>query len=116
MDSLAEIDLKTFNSLKDDMGVEFLLEMLDTFFEDSRHQIEMLQSAFNQKDSASFARAAHSLKSTSLIFGAVAFANLARDLETSTREGQLETTPEKIQLLRAACEPLQKVLRNLCYG
>ena len=113
MDSPAEIDRQIFNTLKVDLGEDFFYEMIETFCDDTRKQLDQLKSALDQGDSKTFTRAAHTVKSTSLIFGAVAFGNLARELEMLGRDGQLEASHEKYQQLEHACEPLLRAIRNL---
>ncbi|MFU8827003.1 MAG: Hpt domain-containing protein [Brevefilum sp.] len=115
MNPLLEIDRLVFNALKVEMGAEFMLEIVETYCDDARQQIGRLLSALDQGDAEAFTRAAHSLKSTSLSLGALAFGDLARDLETLGRAGRLADAQEIVQQVQAACEPLSRILKDLCH-
>lgn len=116
MDALIEIDSRVFNNLRADVGVDFMLEIVETYCEDAHQQIRILQSALDQGDAVAFTRAAHSIKLTSLTVGATVYGSLARDLEMLGREGRLEDCHDKIQQLKDACEPLSQALKGLCHG
>jgi HPt (histidine-containing phosphotransfer) domain-containing protein len=116
MDPLSEIDLITFNKLKEDMGADFMCEMVETYCADAHQQLQMLQFALDQGDETIFTRASHSLKSTSLTLGALSFGFIAQELEKLGREGKLEDARVKCQQLVDACEPLQRRLKDLCNG
>ncbi|MBW6465888.1 MAG: Hpt domain-containing protein [Brevefilum sp.] len=115
MDPLLEIDNQIFNELKKDLGDDFLLGVLDVYHDDARKQLKLLESALGQGDSTAFMEAAHLLKSTSLIFGALAFGNLARDLELLGLAGNIADSREKLTQLQRACDALHHVLKDLCH-
>jgi HPt (histidine-containing phosphotransfer) domain-containing protein len=114
MTALSRIDRQVFESLKQDVGADFVLEMVETYCDDSRQQIHTLLSALDQGDAVTFRRAAHSLKSTSLIFGAMEFGEMARELEFLGRDGKLDEAGEKCQQLTDASEVLYRLLREMC--
>jgi histidine phosphotransfer protein HptB len=116
METLAEIDSRVFNALKEEVGADFMGEMVETYCDDARQQIVLLQSALEQGDVGTFTRAAHSLKSTSLSMGALAFGSLARALEMLGREGNLADAHEIFLKMQAACETLFRSLKDLCHG
>ena len=116
MNLLTKIDPHIFNTLKLDFGEDFLEELLETFYNDSNQQLESMQTALEEENSEDFTRAAHSLKSTSLTFGASAFGALARELEMLSREGNLEASREKFQQLYDASEPLFSELKDMCHA
>ena len=115
MDAQIEIDIQVFNALKAEVGADFMLELVETYCEDARQQMAILQSAVEQGDAETFTRAAHSLKSTSLSLGALAFGSLARALEMLGREGQLAKVHEIFQQMKNTCDPLTQTLKDLCY-
>jgi HPt (histidine-containing phosphotransfer) domain-containing protein len=116
MDPLIEIDCQIFAELKKDLGDDFLLEVLDTYCDDARKQLHIMESVLSQGDATAFMQAAHLLKSTSLIFGAVAFGNLARELEILGMAGNLEDSREKLMQLQGACDSLHQELKDLCHA
>ncbi len=115
MDTLTELDPLTFKNLLNDLGTDFVCELVETYCKDSRQQLQILLTALDQEDQTTFTRAAHSLKSTSLTFGALGYANLARELEMLGSAGKLEEAYEKSQQLVDSCEPLLRKLKDLCH-
>jgi HPt (histidine-containing phosphotransfer) domain-containing protein len=79
--SAPTIDPATFEALKESTGAEFALELVDTFLQEAPVMLEDLRGALAAKDSDKFRRSAHSLKSNSNTFGALALAAMARELE-----------------------------------
>ena len=75
------IDLAVFKELQDTAGAEFVAELLDTFLEEAPRMLDELRSAHAARQGERFRRAAHSLKSNSLTFGALGLAAMARELE-----------------------------------
>jgi HPt (histidine-containing phosphotransfer) domain-containing protein len=77
----ATIDLATFAELQDTAGSDFVKELVQTFLEEAPAMLKELREALAAGDADAFRRAAHSLKSNSLTFGALALAALAREQE-----------------------------------
>jgi HPt (histidine-containing phosphotransfer) domain-containing protein len=77
----ALIDAATFRELQDTAGADFVAELVDTFFEEAPGMLAALRSAQAAGDADAYRRAAHSLKSNSLTFGATALAAAARAQE-----------------------------------
>ena len=77
----ATIDLAVFKELQDTAGEDFAKELIDTFLEDAPSMLAELRGALGSNDADKFRRAAHSLKSNSLTFGAMRLGSLARELE-----------------------------------
>ena len=73
------IDRATFEALQQTAGAEFVGELVDTFLEEAPPMLQDLRSALAAGDADRFRRAAHSLKSNSNTFGALALGALARD-------------------------------------
>jgi HPt (histidine-containing phosphotransfer) domain-containing protein len=115
MDPLTLIDMPTFLDLKDAMGSDYIEEMVDSYCQDASQLMTALIQAQQSGDAAAFTRLAHSIKSTSLTFGALAFGALARELEMLGREDRLGDTLEKVQQLQNACGPLHTALKELCH-
>jgi HPt (histidine-containing phosphotransfer) domain-containing protein len=77
------VDAATFQALQDTAGSDFVAELVGTFLEEAPGMLEDLQRAFASADAERFRRAAHSLKSNALTFGAMALAAQAKALELS---------------------------------
>jgi len=75
------IDRATFDALRETTGADFVKELVDTFLEEAPAMLEELRTALAAGDADTFRRAAHSLKSNSNTFGALALGTLARELE-----------------------------------
>jgi histidine phosphotransfer protein HptB len=77
----ATIDPATFQALKEAAGADFVLELVGTFLAEAPAMIGDLRSALAAGDPERFRRAAHSLKSNSMTFGALTLGAMAKSLE-----------------------------------
>jgi len=77
----ATIDHATFQALKEAAGADFVLELVRTFLAEAPAMIGDLRGALAASDADRFRRAAHSLKSNSMTFGASTLGAMARSLE-----------------------------------
>ena len=75
------IDAAAFAELEASAGAEFARELITTFLEEAPAMLAELRSAYAAANADAFRRAAHSLKSNSLTFGAHTLAAQARELE-----------------------------------
>jgi len=75
------IDRATFKALEEAAGADFVQELVDTFLVEAPAMLDDLRSALAAEDADRFRRAAHSLKSNSMTFGALALGAMARSLE-----------------------------------
>ena len=75
------IDPITFEALQQTAGAEFVGELVDTFLEEAPAMLTELRAALAAGNADAFRRAAHSLKSNSLTFGALKLGAMARELE-----------------------------------
>jgi len=75
------IDAATFAELQDSAGADFVKELVQTFLEEAPGMLKELREALAAGNADAFRRAAHSLKSNSLTFGALALGALAREQE-----------------------------------
>lgn len=75
------IDLVKFEKLKQDMGEDYIGELIDTYLMDAPRSIEKIRQAVAAGNADELRRAAHSVKSTSANFGAVELSSLASNLE-----------------------------------
>ena len=75
------IDAATLAELEASAGVDFVKELVETFFEEAPAMLAELKRALAAGEAEPFRRAAHSLKSNANTFGALALGTLARELE-----------------------------------
>ncbi len=75
----------TLGQLRDSVGgdAEFLAELIHEFVDDAPTQLESLRVAASTGDAAGALRAAHTLKGTSMTFGAAELATLCQDAEAA---------------------------------
>ena len=77
------IDRATFDDLEQTAGADFVTELVDTFLVEAPRMLNELRRALATKEADKFRRTAHSLKSNSNTFGALALGAMARELELS---------------------------------
>jgi len=77
----ATIDRATFEELQDAAGADFVKELVQTFLEEAPAMLKALREAIASENADAFRRAAHSLKSNSLTFGARTLGAMAREQE-----------------------------------
>ena len=106
------LDEATFQNLKTTMGADFMGELIDTFLEDSPQLIAELKRAYGANDIDAFRRAAHSLKSNSVNFGALKLAEQAKELERMARAGNLHGAEEKIAGVESEYEKVKAALEQ----
>jgi HPt (histidine-containing phosphotransfer) domain-containing protein len=91
---------------------EVIVDLLDTYLEESAGLIATMQEAVLQGNTAAILRPAHSLKSSSASVGAMRLSRLAAELETFLRgssapmdvPAQVTAIAQEFALVRAALE------------
>lgn len=106
------IDSTTFTELQETAGTDFVAELVATFLEEAPHMLTELRRARAEQAADRFRRAAHSLKSNSLTFGALELGTLARSLEL----GGLGVDGAAIDAVDAEYARAAAALRELCHG
>ena len=109
------IDLPTFEALKESMGADFINELVQAYFEEAPQLLASLQQALAGQDCELFRQAAHSIKSTSNSFGALALGALAKELEMMGRERNLEGAPSKVERVVKDYAVVKMKLEELCH-
>ncbi len=113
---MSAIDLPTFEKLKHDAGADFVGELIATYCEETPQLIAKLWDALLAHDAGTFRQAAHSIKSTSNTFGALALVTLAKELEMLGRAGDLADAQAKVDQLAAEYDRVQQTLQELSHG
>jgi HPt (histidine-containing phosphotransfer) domain-containing protein len=109
------IDSTTFLELQDAAGADFVDELLGTFFEEAPTLLSELRSAQAAGDTARWRRAAHTLKTNALTFGAMALGEQARALELSALPDGAAAL-EALDTLDAAYATAAAALEGLRHG
>ena len=109
---MSVLDMNTFIVLKEAIGADFIIKLINTFLEDTPAQMATMKNALAAKDADAFRRAAHSIKSNAATFGAMDLANLARELEMLGRENNLEIG-SRLEVMQDAFEQVKDQLNGL---
>lgn len=96
--SAATIDLATFTELQDTAGADFVKELVQTFLEEAPAMLKELRDAMDSGNADDFRRAAHSLKSNSLTFGAHTLGAMAREQELGLAAAQQSNALDALAL------------------
>ena len=97
MNPTAKIDPTTFADLQAATGDDFVVELVQTFSEETPALLTELRRAHGARAAERFRRAAHSLKGNASTFGATRLAELARTLEI----GGISEGPAELNALDA---------------
>jgi HPt (histidine-containing phosphotransfer) domain-containing protein len=108
-----ELDLSTFEELKQMSGADFIDELVDTFLEDAPRLIAEMKAALQSGDADSFRRAAHSLKSNSATFGATGLSALAKEQEMLAKEKRLDEAAGLLPRVEASLRLVSEELKGL---
>jgi HPt (histidine-containing phosphotransfer) domain-containing protein len=106
------IDQATFSALRDAAGADFVNELASTFCEEAPGLLAELRAALGAKSAERFRRAAHSIKSNGLTFGADTLAAMARELEL----GGLVADTAGLDALEREFDRTAAALKELCHG
>ena len=90
-----------------------LPSLIESFFKDAPRLIGEAQLFLEQDQPADLRRAAHSLKSTSATFGAMALSALARELEFKARDEALEGAEELLRRIQSEYAQAQAALEEV---
>jgi HPt (histidine-containing phosphotransfer) domain-containing protein len=110
------IDLAVFRELQDTAGADFVVELVDTFLEEAPAMLAELRSARADADAERFRRAAHSLKSNSMTFGATTLGGLARALELKGLDAETAKDEAAIAAIEVAYADAAAMLKELARG
>jgi HPt (histidine-containing phosphotransfer) domain-containing protein len=107
------IDRAALHTLFETTGGDpaFLAELIDSYCDDTPGLLAAVRHAVDDGDAEALRRAAHSLKSNSATFGALALAALGRDLEEQGRTGRLDGAAERVALAEAEYAHVRRALQ-----
>ena len=105
---LPALDMEIVEDLQEMMGGDYQ-SLIRIYLEDSPKLIGQIQSALDNRDCAALVAPAHTLKSSSANLGAMALSDIAKTIEKSARNGDIETPlqvgagmPDEFERVRAA--------------
>jgi HPt (histidine-containing phosphotransfer) domain-containing protein len=95
------LDREALRALSELLGGdrEAFADVVDAFVDEAPERLSELRLGAERGDPALAARAAHTLKSNALTFGAVEFADLCRSLEAAAGQDELAGSRDLIDLL-----------------
>jgi len=107
------IDSATFKALQETAGADFVGELVAAFLEEAPGMLKDLSTAYAAGDADKFKRAAHSLKSNGLTFGAMSLAAMAKDLELTGLDGVKARGGDPVASLTAEVNRASNALKGL---
>jgi HPt (histidine-containing phosphotransfer) domain-containing protein len=110
------IDTDVFRELQATAGADFVVELVDTFFEEAPAMLAELRNARAAEDADRFRRAAHSLKSNSHTFGALPLGALAREIELTGMSPDPARDAARLDALEAEYGRAATALKDLRHG
>jgi HPt (histidine-containing phosphotransfer) domain-containing protein len=115
MTSSGPLDSTALTTLLDATGGDpaFLAEMIDAYLADSTALFGTIDAALAGGRPAELQRAAHSLKSNSATFGAMALAEICKGIEERCKSGRLDADlPGLVEAARAEYAQVRDVLET----
>jgi len=95
---------------------EALAELVDAFLDEAPERLAELRGGADRGDTGLAGRAAHTLKSNGMTFGAVELASLCRRLEVAARAGELGANRDLIDRVDAEWARVRHALTALRGG
>jgi len=113
--SPAALDDASLRALGDLVGddPELVAGLVDVFLEEAPVRLAELSSGLERGDAVLLGRAAHTLKSNALTFGALELADLARRLELAARGGDLSEAQPLVTRIGLEWELVEPLLETL---
>jgi signal transduction histidine kinase/DNA-binding response OmpR family regulator len=102
--AIAVLDEEVLERLRESMGDEFFIELLDVFLNDSQNMVANLSRAAQQGDAATLRSTAHTLKSNSASFGATALSLLCERLESCCTTGMADGASAQVEQIAVELE------------
>jgi len=106
------IDHNVFTELQATAGADFVVELVQTFFEEAPQMIAEMRAAQEAGAAERFRRAAHSLKTNANTFGATPLGTQARELEL----GGVPADASGVDALQAQYDTAVAALKALTDG
>jgi histidine phosphotransfer protein HptB len=109
-------DPAAWAELQASAGDDFAAELLDTFIQELPGMLAALREALSGADAAGFKRAAHSIKSNAMTFGALRLGAGARALELAGLGADAGADARAVAALEADCTAAVAALQAQAHG
>ena len=110
------MDPQTIALLRDEIGLDVLVELSQLFLEESESAVVEIQEATDALDAERLRKSAHSLKGASLNMGARQLANVCEIIERRARDVELEGISSLVHQMKInyqlACAELTKIIET----
>lgn len=107
------IDPATFKALQETAGTDFVGELVGAFLEEAPGMLKDLSAAYASGEADKFRRAAHSIKSNGLTFGALTLAAMAKDYELTGIDGVKARGGDPVAAITAEVARASEALKGL---
>ncbi len=110
----APLDAKALQAIRDMVGKNgeaVFKEVIEAYLEEAPKLVQVIGNAIAQKNAHQLNRAAHTLKSSSAIFGATRLSNLCKELEVMGRAVTIEDGETKKSQIEAEYETVKAALQ-----
>jgi signal transduction histidine kinase/CheY-like chemotaxis protein/HPt (histidine-containing phosphotransfer) domain-containing protein len=104
------LDRPTIERLRETLGDDFVVELIDTFLADAPPLIEDLKRSIQETDTTLMKRSSHTLKSNSANFGAMILSGLCKELEEQAKAGDMDGAGERAALVETEYEKAKVAL------
>ncbi|MBD2092805.1 response regulator [Microcoleus sp. FACHB-1515] len=105
----AAIDPLAVQVLDELLGKAVLVELIDSYRQESPHLLQKMQTAIAQQDASALRLAAHTLKASSATLGAIALSQLCKSIELQAVQNQVASA-EQLQRVKLEYEQAIAVL------
>ena len=110
---LSIIEPGALDQYREPLGDEFVIDLVQTFFEDSARLAKEMEEMLTVQDTSGFCRAAHSLKSNCATMGAIELSKKYEDLEYGGMKGNLNDLQHLVAIVQENLLNVHQNLRDL---
>jgi HPt (histidine-containing phosphotransfer) domain-containing protein len=109
------LDRQVLAELWEDMDADedLIRELISLFLDDAPKQLGNAREAFVRADSRELGRIAHTLKSSSLYYGAKNLSDVCQEIESICKQGQMTNTELLIVELEKEFELVKNALQSM---
>ncbi len=109
----ATLDAAVFNDIRSMVGDDGLGGLIECFLDDAPHLLNAMRAALAGNDAPALQMAAHTMKSTSALFGATALAALCETLERASAVDTPGDAQEQIARIERAYADVSRAMQRL---